>query len=232
MIDTAITPRMRTLKWDLVTAFVMRRTAVESVSFFDLSDVSDAEHAEMSMFRAPQRKLDWIAGRTVAKQLLEDVTGYSTKWEILSRTTRQRGQPPRVYLNGNPYPCFLSISHSERFVAAAITLHPTEFIGIDLVENDDIPSAFARDWFSTEEVERLEGWGMSSTAAWSIKEAAFKSLRTQEAFNPRTLSITDRDGEMVHVSASTSRSITVMQTSMSAATVSIARSWPCRHLIT
>ena len=86
--------------------------------------LSTREQVEWSKFRSPERRISWIAGRMLAKQLilesLPTISPSPTKITITSRGLHGLGTRPRVLLQGKTLQGSLSISHSQRGVAAVV----------------------------------------------------------------------------------------------------------------
>jgi phosphopantetheinyl transferase len=137
------------------------------------------EREQLARFRSPERQASWLWGRVMAKRLLlaaiED--RHLSPWNIRvdSRDAAERGTAPTAWLNGSLLPFQISVSHSGRFVAAAIAETGQAPIGIDVV---DRAVAASLTQFQT------ANHGQCAVTQWAVKEAAFKCLPGSESFRP------------------------------------------------
>ncbi|MEV7417391.1 4'-phosphopantetheinyl transferase superfamily protein [Streptomyces sp. NPDC089919] len=132
------------------------------------------------------RRAEWLAGRLLAKRLLGEVTGLPP--QRLAVLPRPDGSPYAL-LDGVPAPgVHLSVSHTERYVAAALAPVP---VGVDLCETTSAGAVrrVAEHVFTAAERALVGaagggGPGDPDTAgaaalagAWALKEAAVKADR-------------------------------------------------------
>lgn len=152
--------------------------------------------AELTLLEAGQRigPLDqWLAGRWFAKRLISERKTFNgvglSEIHIESLNGRGRKTRPQVYVSGKLVPLSLTISHADRWIAAAIT--PLDWqVGIDIVCGDRLPNSFRAQWFCRNEssVHETE-W--SDRMIWSLKEAWYKAANNGEAFYPRRWDTTE-----------------------------------------
>lgn len=156
--------------------------------------LAEAELAELARWRAPQRRVQYLAGRLAAKQLVRGLLGRAnvalSSIEICSRDARGRGVRPALRIAGQPGPWILSLAHTARGALAATTLRPDQSIGVDLVPRDLDAERLARNWFTPSELRWLsKGQGYGPAAVWAAKEAAYKAAGCGEPFRPRRIQI-------------------------------------------
>jgi phosphopantetheinyl transferase len=137
------------------------------------------ERAQLARFRSPERQASWLWGRVVTKRLLlaaiNDRQLLPQHLRIDSRDAAERGVAPTAWFDGARVPYHVSISHSGRFVAAAIAETGTAPLGIDVV---DRAVAASLTHFQTAADCRCV------VTQWAVKEAAFKCLPGSESFRP------------------------------------------------
>ena len=159
--------------------------------------LSCREQRELGHWKNDQRREAYLAGRWLAKRLIEEQcrTERSAERtlrgiEILSRTADlMRGTVPRVKVGGERLPFAISISHTADDVAVAIADRENIRLGIDLVEMQKSLSASFRElWFGQDEKREFELQEESVwSIAWGVKEAVFKALGRGESFAPREI---------------------------------------------
>ncbi|PWK69502.1 4'-phosphopantetheinyl transferase superfamily protein [Streptomyces sp. CG 926] len=144
----------------------------------DLGQVPALSPAERRVLRAlpAWRQVEWTAGRFLAKRLVgEVVPAPADGVEILPREDGS----PRVLVGGSAMPdLFLSISHTARYVAAALAPEP---VGVDLCEIDSVDAVrrVADHFLSPEELSLMDAERPDAmTGAWALKEAAVKADRS------------------------------------------------------
>ena len=181
--------------WTGLSVHLTRRGAASQLPSPLESWLTPCELDELSLFRAPSRRGDWISGRWCAKQLLhqttiEDVGSYK-QWQILSRQSMTRGCPPAVFRNGIKQSKTLSLAHCDSITIAVAADHHVGRIGVDAVNRTRLPGSFATTWFSSRERSLLQGSRWTAAAAWAAKEAVFKACNDGESFRPGRLRIDD-----------------------------------------
>ena len=162
--------------------------------------LSPAEINIYEGFRFEARQKSWLAGRFTAKHLLSQVYAgipdgkYTTELRTSSQIEIRNNDlgAPGAYLNDQPLPGSLSISHSGDWAASAYAPSGSQ-IGIDLETITSRSDAFMRDYFTHNEVQMvsamiaeigLAGEGLENhqpkderaTLIWSAKEALLKAL--------------------------------------------------------
>ncbi|WP_030767567.1 MULTISPECIES: 4'-phosphopantetheinyl transferase family protein [unclassified Streptomyces] len=144
----------------------------------DLGQVPRLSPAERRVLRAlpAWRRAEWTAGRFLAERLVGEVVPAPA--DDVEIPPREDGSP-RVVVGGSPMPALhLSISHTARYVAAALAPEP---VGVDLCETDsaDAVRRVADHFLSPEELSLLGGERPDAvTWAWALKKAAVKADRS------------------------------------------------------
>jgi 4'-phosphopantetheinyl transferase len=142
----------------------------------DRSALSEAEWRRATAIISLSRRVQFKAGRLLARQLIGQVTGtQSGPWEV----SAESNQPPRVIGRSD---LFLSLSHSDGVVACALSSDP---VGIDVEHarpGRDV-ARLAEIACSPRECESLAALGAADATAmfyriWTLKEAWLKRLGT------------------------------------------------------
>ncbi len=159
------------------------------------------ELAEFSRLRDAGAREAWRFGRRLGKQLvLEALDGPSqpaATIAICSRNERRRSVRPAITIAEQFVPWSLSISHSERLVAAVLDTRPGFNVGVDVAIRQTFRPGFLRTWFFPSEQEWAQS-GSPETASiiWAAKEAVYKALNNGESFAPHMVEIFVRDVEL------------------------------------
>lgn len=138
---------------------------------------------------SPQKRLEYLAGRTLIKLLAEH---NQLEYEGLGKD--EFGKP---FLKDHPHQ--ISLSHSFPFVAAQ--LHPTKPVGIDVEQPKDKLLRIASRVLATEE-ERDAGQDVTKHCVyWCAKEALYKidgkrGLHFNHQLNIEPFQLTD-EGELI-----------------------------------
>jgi 4'-phosphopantetheinyl transferase len=110
----------------------------------------------------PQKKREWLAGRLVISQLVEQLgLPYRGLWKD------EHGKP---FLVG--YPHFISLTHTQDYIGAV--LHPTRPIGIDMEKKHEKLLRTASKYLADPERERAGDCIEDLCALWCCKEALYK----------------------------------------------------------
>lgn len=135
----------------------------------------------------PLRRAEWLAGRKVAKRLLEVAFGLPpSRVEVLPRDSGA----PLVHVDGAPREgLVLNISHTRGWAVAAAAEGP---VGVDVCDDiDGVRIArIAKRVFSEGEAEACGAFSSleHQSSVWAIKEAGLK-LRIGGVFDPGARSI-------------------------------------------
>lgn len=117
-------------------------------------------------FRLHKRREEWLRARTAAKELAlqRGLVGDARKCFVAR---------PRLIIDGNVSPWFVSISHSQGFAAAIIDDAP---VGIDIEVIRDLDERAAHLFLSDGEAETMRRCTIANRALhfWCAKEAVWK----------------------------------------------------------
>lgn len=155
-------------------------------AFLSLSEQEQTIYAKMAH---PKRKLEWLAGRYVAKKAIEDLA--RTQFEKIEILSDSLGAPI-AKLSPDGFNVVVSISHSGRWAcAAARKLPPLELdekseypeyrggLGVDLQEVVSVHEKIIERVCSNDEIQWVgsaqDHWVRFHTL-WSIKEAFVKAV--------------------------------------------------------
>ncbi len=159
------------------------------------------ERHELAMLRDERRRLAWLRGRMLAKQLI--VTGSDgssdtgldgvdfASIDILSRDERGRSNRPRVWWGGVEQSWSLSISHTEAGALAALCVTDGISTGVDIAECQQLGAGFVRTWLTPGEQRWLRESRSADVAGfiWAAKEALYKACNRGESFDPRKVEV-------------------------------------------
>lgn len=151
------------------------------------------EQAEYQRLTSADRRVTWQWGRVLSRLMLQECgigvdAAEADGVEILSRNAQGQSDRPCVWRNGAVWPVRLSISHSSRGVAVAVS--GTDMVGIDLVDLQQVPPGTLWVWMTDAE----RAWvrqddHVQQATVWAIKEAVYKAVQTGESFAPRRISV-------------------------------------------
>lgn len=127
---------------------------------------TERELGEVASFRLAKRRDEWMRGRFAAKQL-------ALKLGICREPQECVVARPHLLVRGEESGWNVSISHTEGWAAAAISLHP---VGIDVQVVRTLPAETAHLFLTDEEIAAMERCGIADALLhfWCAKEAAFK----------------------------------------------------------
>lgn len=130
---------------------------------FSVSYLSDKQFQQINY---QKRKLEWLSVRALLKAICQ---------EEKSITYNSDGKPS---LADNS--CKISISHTDKY--AAIILHPTKDVGIDIERMSDRVLKIKERFLSTDELLSLSEKETTTQALlyWSAKETLFKIIPEAE----------------------------------------------------
>jgi len=161
--------------------------------------LAEDELALWEGFRSDVRKHSFLAGRVLAKQLLQDQHGKASQCHprqisIRSKTVGNMGQRPGVWVGGSRLDYEFSISHTHQSVVVTGTNRCGFSVGVDLVNRRSLGPAFERSWLTEAESTARETEQCNLTVAdvWAMKEAVYKACNRGEPFAPRRVEIVCR----------------------------------------
>ncbi|MEW5737551.1 MAG: 4'-phosphopantetheinyl transferase superfamily protein [Myxococcota bacterium] len=149
--------------------------------------LGEKERALLADMPWPLRRAEWLAGRRVAKRLLEAAFSLpASRVEVLPLESGA----PRVWVDGVARPdLVLNLSHTRGWAAAAAGTAP---VGVDVCDDADGPrlERIGRRVFSEGEAEACGAHASAQhqAAVWALKEAGLK-LRIGGVFDPGARSV-------------------------------------------
>ena len=134
------------------------------------------ERRALAELHVERRRADWLLGRWTAKAALARRLGASPRRiEVLAAADGA----PEAWLDGDPAPVSVSLSHRGGRAVAAVADSP-QIIGCDLELIEPRSGAFVREWLSLPE-QRLIGAApdraLLANVIWAAKEAGAKVRR-------------------------------------------------------
>ncbi|MDP2273815.1 MAG: 4'-phosphopantetheinyl transferase superfamily protein [Archangium sp.] len=135
--------------------------------------LGEAERALLAEMPWPLRRGEWLAGRRVAKRLLQQAMGFEpSRTQVLPLESGA----PRVSFDGVPRTdLVINLSHTKGWAVAAVA--PSR-VGIDVCDDVDGEriARIARRVFSEGEAEACGAFASRETqaAVWALKEAGLK----------------------------------------------------------
>jgi phosphopantetheinyl transferase len=152
--------------------------------------LSTAEHALWEQLRHAERRATFLAGRILAKQMLNEYLSVApAEIHIDSRSARAgHGERPAVLAGGRRLDWALSIAHTTRGVLVALGREPGVTLGVDLVARDEPHAHIA--WTLTPGERRALAAGRSLEQLWAMKEAVYKACQQGEGFAPARIEVT------------------------------------------
>lgn len=143
----------------------------------------------------PKRKVEWLAGRVFAKQIIKNSVQNAA--DVPDNAVEIRKGilgAPEVYVQGLQLPIRISVSHSQQAVLAAVCTDPEIEFGIDMEVIEERDQAFIDDYFTPSEREWICEAGsaaqaLRSTLLWSAKESVLKALRIGLRVDTRSVEV-------------------------------------------
>lgn len=138
--------------------------------------LSEAEQRIFDEFRFDLRRSSFLAGRWVAKGLIQKALSLENAFTDIAILNESSGKPYAV-IDGERLEGELSISHAGKWAAAILSVDGVQ-AGVDVEVIVPRPRSFVTDYFTSSEIELLEGHPGNDdrdvTLIWSAKEAALK----------------------------------------------------------
>ena len=159
--------------------------------------LSAAEATRLAGMRFAKRRDDWRLGRFAAKRAVALFLNLPLETDSLAQIEIRPAASgaPEVFLANAPAPVILSISHRDGRAACVIAGMAPEtalLLGCDLEIVEPRSEAFARDYFTAEEQERVAQAGPADrwrllALLWSAKESVLKALRAGLRIDTRSI---------------------------------------------
>ncbi len=154
--------------------FATRRATEFTPVDFILPFLSPEELETVNQFKSLKKQIEWMAGRSLVKEMVCVTAPEGTKaWDI-SIAYREQGAPflPR-------YPeIHISITHSGDYAAVALCRDKNRTMGLDLEEIGPAPDAgFMKLAFTEAERKYMGDDPMKIFRSWTLKEAFLKYIK-------------------------------------------------------
>jgi phosphopantetheinyl transferase (holo-ACP synthase) len=146
--------------------------------------LSPKERTHLATLTVKKRRLEWLAGRLVAKRVISAtwmLDGPVPGPDAISITADAAGAP-QVEVIGRilgPQVPLLSVSHGAGRAVAVVSWQPSLLPGVDVEEVAERVPAFGTTYFTAAEQARAQQDASPSrmlTAMWAVKEATGKAL--------------------------------------------------------
>ncbi|HSI04689.1 MAG TPA: SDR family NAD(P)-dependent oxidoreductase, partial [Myxococcota bacterium] len=140
------------------------------------------EQARFKELKTDKRKIDWLAGRIVAKRLIREShfahDGAIVPYSAINIVPDELGAPQVSIAGEKAGTQRISISHSAGCAAAMLSVEPGVRPGIDVESVEARDPSFIRDYFTDAERAAANGRDPAHlfTAVWAVKEAVVKAL--------------------------------------------------------
>ncbi len=158
--------------------FASRRPARFSPHDFTHPFLSSEELERVNQFKSLKKQIEWMAGRSLVKEMVGAVTPKGTVISDITIEYREEGAPflPR-------YPeTQVSITHSGNYAAVALCCDHHRTMGLDLEAIGPVPEpGFMRLAFTPREREYMGSDPIKIFRSWTLKEAFLKYI--QRGFN-------------------------------------------------
>ncbi|PKO08646.1 MAG: hypothetical protein CVU40_14410 [Chloroflexi bacterium HGW-Chloroflexi-2] len=161
----------------------------------DLDWLSPQESNRYRQFRFPKRQQEWLLGRWVAKNLLNNLLTDSDTlpFHELSIHNEDSGAP-FVMWNNQRMEGSLSISHRAEKAISAFCFDPEISIGIDLEEIEAKSRGFVEDYFTEPEARMVLALpigeqALTASLLWSGREAIVKALQIGLRIDTRQIAL-------------------------------------------
>ena len=158
--------------------FTAQRPARFSSHDFIQPFLSSEELAQVNRFKSLKKQIEWMAGRSLVKEMAEAVTPEKTSASEILIAYKEEGAPflPR-------YPGIrISITHAGSYAAVALCCAGQRSMGLDLEPIGPVPDpGFMKIAFTRQEREYLGNDPIKIFRSWTLKEAFLKYI--QRGFN-------------------------------------------------
>ncbi len=160
--------------------------------------LSAAEQTRFGELKTDKRRLEYLAGRVVAKRLVRQARfaseGAIVPFSAITILADVLGAP-ELQIVGEPAGPLVSITHGAGVAAAYLAAGPGMRPGIDVEKVERRDASFLATYFTQEE----QAWAQPDpdrrlTAMWAVKEAVLKALGVGARVDMRELVTEERDG--------------------------------------
>jgi len=166
--------------------------AVQSSSIEEL--LGGKELAEYTRFRIDKRKREYLGSRLAVKQLIAGCCPVDQNSRFFQvEVVKEESGVPHIEVKGERLAGLLSLSHSQGWFFCAYSPRGVPF-GVDIESIENRPADFISDYFTDEEIQRInaeppETQAMIATLNWSAKEAVLKALSKGLSLDTRKVEV-------------------------------------------
>jgi 4'-phosphopantetheinyl transferase len=141
---------------------------------FTTSFLSDDELSIINNFKALKKQTEWISGRYLIKNMLQQVVLRQTPLDEITISYMDEGAPFPASHPDIP----ISLSHSNNYTVAACSLDTGKIFGVDIEKVAKKPdSFFLKTAFTQHEISNLKDDAFEIFKNWTIKEAYLKYIK-------------------------------------------------------
>ena len=154
---------------------------------------SHEEISTINGFRALKKQIEWISGRYLIKQMIQQLFLKSASLDQIILSYLEQGAP---FLTSHP-DLPVSLSHSNNYTAAACCKDKKKTLGIDIEKIAKKPDVyFMKTAFTQNEILNLKDDALEIFKNWTIKEAYLKYI--QKGFNESLHRVEVINNEILH----------------------------------
>jgi len=154
---------------------------------------SHEEISTINGFRALKKQIEWISGRYLIKQMIQQLFLKSASLDQIILSYLEQGAP---FLTSHP-DLPVSLSHSNDYTAAACCKNKKKTLGIDIEKIAKKPDVyFMKTAFTQNEILNLKDDVLEIFKNWTIKEAYLKYI--QKGFNESLHRVEVINNEILH----------------------------------
>jgi 4'-phosphopantetheinyl transferase len=141
---------------------------------FFLPFLNHEEISTINGFRALKKQVEWISGRYMIKQMIQQLFLENVCLDQISLSYQDLGAPFLTLLPDLP----VSLSHSNDYTAVACSKNKGQTIGVDIEKIAKMPDAFfMKTAFTQNEILNLNEDAAQIFKNWTIKEAYLKYIK-------------------------------------------------------
>ncbi|MBT4877031.1 MAG: 4'-phosphopantetheinyl transferase superfamily protein [Desulfobacula sp.] len=155
--------------------------------------LSHEEINTINGFKALKKQIEWISGRYLIKQMIQNIFFSNTCLDQINLSYRKEGAP---FLTTHP-DLPVSLSHSNDYTAAACCKDKGQTIGLDIEKIAKAPDCFfMKTAFTQNEILNLKKDAAQIFRNWTIKEAYLKYIK--KGFNESLQKVEVINNEIFH----------------------------------
>jgi len=140
---------------------------------FKIPFLSADELITVNRFKAQKKQIEWICGRFALKALVNRIFTPHVSPGKIKISYREKGAP---FLDDHP-DIPISLSHSNDYTAAAISLTHGTSMGIDIEKIKKTDDFFMKTAFTKKEISHMVPAALEIFRHWTMKEAFLKYIK-------------------------------------------------------